>query len=167
VFSFLRPLAINCTGWCVGEMRACFLWVEINRLEFGSHNPSLNPHHQESSPYLHHIEFILRPHGGPQCKLQQTLGFRPFCRNLHGAASVTIGPLLPFTSTSACCSAARRSGHRCMMQHFGRLKCRCVDKADRLGKEPCQVCIWIKMRIFCNIHAAKQCCWSLFDKRDA
>jgi hypothetical protein len=29
-----------------------------------------------------------------------------------------IGPLLPFTSTSGCCGAARHCGHSCTAQHF-------------------------------------------------
>jgi hypothetical protein len=28
------------------------------------------------------------------------------------------GPLLPFTSTSGCCGAARRTGLSCILQHF-------------------------------------------------
>jgi hypothetical protein len=33
-------------------------------------------------------------------------------------SSDTTGPLLPFTSTSGCCGAARRSRHSCRAQHF-------------------------------------------------
>jgi len=40
------------------------------------------------------------------------------------------GPLLPFTSTSGCCGAARRTGLSCTMQHFCWLKRRCADKPD-------------------------------------
>jgi hypothetical protein len=32
------------------------------------------------------------------------------------------GPLLPFTSTSGCCGAARRTGLSCIMQHLFWLK---------------------------------------------
>jgi hypothetical protein len=37
------------------------------------------------------------------------------------------GPLLPFTATSRCCGAARRSGHSCIVQHFLRVKRRPAD----------------------------------------
>lgn len=39
------------------------------------------------------------------------------------------GPLLPFTSTWGCCSAARHCRHSCILQHFCKLKRRCADKA--------------------------------------
>ena len=46
------------------------------------------------------------------------------------AAKWAIGPELPFITTSRCCDAARRSGHSCIAQHFGRLKRRCADETD-------------------------------------
>jgi hypothetical protein len=39
-------------------------------------------------------------------------------------------PLLPFTSTSGCCGAARQTGLSCILQHFCWLKRRCADKPD-------------------------------------
>ena len=39
------------------------------------------------------------------------------------------GPLLPFTSTSGCCGAARRTGLSCIMQHFCWLKRRCAGQS--------------------------------------
>jgi hypothetical protein len=44
--------------------------------------------------------------------------------------SDTNGPLLPFTSTSGCCGAARRTGLSCILQYFFWLKRRSADKAD-------------------------------------
>jgi hypothetical protein len=44
-------------------------------------------------------------------------------------SSDTIGPELPFTSTSGCCGAARRTGLLCILQHFCWLKRRCADIA--------------------------------------
>jgi hypothetical protein len=54
---------------------------------------------------------------------------RPQCRYVHGAASVTNGPLPPLATTSKCCSAARHCGHSCILQHFCWLKRRCEDEA--------------------------------------
>jgi hypothetical protein len=42
---------------------------------------------------------------------------------------VAFGPLLPFTSTSGCCSAARHCGHSCILQHF--LTCKATSKQHR------------------------------------
>jgi hypothetical protein len=42
---------------------------------------------------------------------QRTAALRPSCGNVHGAASVTIGPNLPFGPLMECCDAAHRSGH--------------------------------------------------------
>jgi hypothetical protein len=36
--------------------------------------------------------FRFVPQSRPLCKAQRRSGFRPSCRNVHGAASVTIGP---------------------------------------------------------------------------
>jgi hypothetical protein len=65
------------------------------------------------------IRCILRQ--GLLCGLCYLIGI--WCSN--GAS----GPLLPFTTTLRCCGAARRSGHSCIAQHFGRLKRQSADEA--------------------------------------
>jgi hypothetical protein len=49
---------------------------------------------------------------------QRTAALRPSCGNVHGAASVTIGPDLPFTHPRSCCGAARQSGHSLQLQNL-------------------------------------------------
>jgi hypothetical protein len=57
-------------------------------------------------------------HSGPLSKAQRRSGFRPSCRNVHGAASVTIGRKQSLTNDLDCCGTARQSGHSLQLQNL-------------------------------------------------
>jgi hypothetical protein len=77
-------------------------------------------------------------HSGPLSKAQRRSGFRPSCRNVHGAASVTIGPKPPFASWPSAAVQLHQTDHSSILQHFRRVEVGRADKATmvRIPEHP-------------------------------